>query len=263
LKFRSSAKIFPHVDGTLTELVNHPATHCHKLPENVSYDAGALVEPLSVCLHAIRRSNPAAGSSALVMGAGAIGLLTAALLSVHGVTSITIADIDSSRLEIAASLPYSLRTVLIPKTGPPPTAPIEERLSSAQTLASTVKENLPSDSFGFDLAYDCTGIESCIQTSIYALAPGSKLVLVGMGRPIQMLPIGAAALREVDIVGVFRYANCYPAAIRLTASGKLDGVLSKLVTHRIALDKGLKGFELASKGVDAEGKAVVKVVLES
>jgi L-iditol 2-dehydrogenase len=255
--------VFPHVDGTLTELVNHPANYCHKLPDNVSYDSGALIEPLSVTLHALRRSTPAAGSSALVMGAGAIGLLTAALLSIHGVTAITIADIDQSRLEIAASLPYSLKTVLIPKTGPAPTAPIEERLSSAQTLAGTLKATIEPDSFGFNTAYDCTGIESCIQTCIYALAPGSRLVLVGMGRPIQTLPIGAAALREVDIIGVFRYANCYPAAIKLVASGKLDGVLGALVTHRRGLDKGVEAFELASRGVDESGKAVVKVVVES
>lgn len=58
MKFRSSAKLFPHLDGTLMELTNHPAEMCHKLPDSVSYTGGALAEPLAVCLHAIRRSNP-------------------------------------------------------------------------------------------------------------------------------------------------------------------------------------------------------------
>ena len=89
-------------------------------------------------------------------------------------------------------------------------------------------------------------------------------MLVGMGNPVQTLPIGAAALREVDIIGVFRYANCYPAAIQLFASGKLAGVGEALVTHRIPLDQGEKAFRLAAnqanEGED-EGRVPVKVMI--
>jgi L-iditol 2-dehydrogenase len=85
-----------------------------------------------------------------------------------------------------------------------------------------------------------------------------------MGSPIQTLPLGAAALREVDIIGVFRYdGRAYPAAVELLGSGKLDGVEEKVVTHRVGLEKGERAFELAGKGVDEDGKAVVKVVVES
>ncbi|KAL4871212.1 hypothetical protein BDV12DRAFT_206797 [Aspergillus spectabilis] len=283
MRFRSSAKIFPHLDGTLMELTTHPESMCHKLPENVSYAGGALVEPLAVTLHAIRRSNPPPkftpeghGSTALIFGAGAIGLLLAAALAAQdSFAQIVIADIDASRLEIASSLSLpTLSTFLIPKpsTPPPPRdAPHAEQttfaLSTAQSTATALKSTISSTdtfSLGFTRVYDCTGVPACIQAGIYAASPGSVLVQIGMGNPVQTVPVGAAALREVDIIGVFRYDGyAYPAAIELMASGKMRVVEEKVVTHRVGLGDGARAFGLAGKGVDEEGRAVVKVVIES
>lgn len=92
-------------------------------------------------------------------------------------------------------------------------------------------------------------------------------MLVGMGHPIQTLPLGAAALREVDIVGVFRYANTYQESIQivLQAQKSPDGPdFSKLVTHRFTgLGEAVKAFEMAGKTKDADGKLVLKVVIDS
>ncbi|KAL4751083.1 hypothetical protein BDW72DRAFT_98960 [Aspergillus terricola var. indicus] len=284
MKFRSSAKIFPHLDGTLMELTTHPENMCHKLPDAVSFAGGALVEPLAVCLHAIRRSNPPAKSSlppnynstALIFGAGAIGLLLAGALSAQeAFAHIVIADIDASRLEIASSLSLpNLSTFLIPKpsTPPPPRdAPHAEQtafaLSTAQSTASSLKSTISSldpSGLGFTRVYDCTGVPACVQTGIYAASPGSVLVQIGMGNPVQTVPVGAAALREVDIIGVFRYdGHAYPAAIELMASGKMDVVEKYVVTHRLGLQDGIRAFELAGKGVDEGGRPVVKVLIES
>lgn len=247
---------------------------CHKLPENVTFEQGALAEPLAVSLHGLNRSQSAGsgagvsliGSTALVLGAGAMGMLTAAALSVAGVSKIVIADIDSPRLKIAAGLGggrFKLQTFLIPRKAPAPT--IEETLAGAQDLAAEVCKSAGLDS-GFDRVFECTGVPSCVQMGIYATTAGGKLVLVGMGTPTQTLPLGAAALREVDIIGVFRYANCYPAAIALFASGQLDGVAEGLVTHRVALSEGVKAFRLAlnqGKEGEDEGRVPVKVVITS
>lgn len=112
--------------------------------------------------------------------------------------------------------------------------------------------------------YDCTGVPTCIQAGIYASSPGGSITQIGMGSPIQTLPLGAAALREVDIIGVFRYDGlAYPVAVELVGSGKLDGIEEKVVTHQVKLEDGERAFELAGKGVDEEGKPVVKVVVES
>ena len=89
-------------------------------------------------------------------------------------------------------------------------------------------------------------------------------MLVGMGSPIQTLPISAAALREVDLVGVFRYANTYEKAIELVASGNpLLPDLEKLVTHRYCgLESVQQAFEMAGKTSDEKGNLVLKVVIE-
>ncbi|KAB8253351.1 chaperonin 10-like protein, partial [Aspergillus flavus] len=283
MKFRSSAKIFPHLDGTLMELTNHPAEMCHKLPDSVSFAGGALVEPLAVCLHAVRRSHPPSKeevqlaeslgdqSAALIFGAGAIGLLLAgALATAENFSNIVVADIDPARLAIAESLNLGLKTALIPKADPahpPPAkdAPHAEQtayaLQNAQRVAATLKDTIGLTS-GFSRIYECTGVPACVQAGIYAAAPGSVLVQIGMGNPIQTLPVGAAALREVDVIGVFRYdGHAYPAAIALVASGKFNRVEELVVTHRLPLEQGERAFALAGKGVDETGRPVVKVVI--
>ena len=274
LSFKSSAKTFPHADGTLQTSITHPANMCHKLPSSVTFEQGALVEPLAVSLHAINRSQTAgsgpgvalAGSSALVLGAGAVGMLTAAALSVMGVTDIVMADIDAARLKIAAGLGagrYNIRTHLLPRKPAPPT--VEAAMESASSLAAEVCAKA-GRTLGFDRVFECTGVPSCVQMGIYATTTGGKLILVGMGTPVQTLPLGAAALREVDIVGVFRYANCYPAAISLFASGKLEGIAEGLVSHRVRLEDGEKAFRLAANAArpgEDEGRVAVKVVIVS
>ncbi|KAJ5753196.1 hypothetical protein N7520_010113 [Penicillium odoratum] len=289
MQFRSSAKVFPHLDGTLMERTNHPADMCHALPDNVTDAGGALVEPLAVCLHAIRRSRPPTkeqveiarstgeATAALVFGAGAIGLLLAsALAASENFTSIVVADIDASRLEIAASLGLGLKTSLIPRgdpANPPPPkdAPHAEQTAwafgNAQSVAATLTAAAGTEGgltvSGFTRVYDCTGVPSCVQAGIYASQPGGILVQIGMGNPIQTLPVGAAALREVDIIGTFRYdGHAYPAAIALLASGKMQTTEEKVVTHRVKLEDGARAFALAGKGVDESGNPVVKVIIE-
>lgn len=274
LGFRSSAKTYPHLDGTLQTIITQPEAMCHKLPDNVSFDQGALVEPLAVSLHAINRSQsagsgsgtPLIGSTALVIGAGAVGILTAAALSVAGVSQIVVCDIDAPRLKIVEGLAggkYNLKTYLLPKKAPAPTN--EENIASATELAAAVSKFAGLEG-GFDRVFECSGVSSCVQIGIFASATGGKLILVGMGNPVQTLPLGAATLREVDIIGVFRYANCYPAAIALFASGKLAGIEEALVTHHIKLADGERAFRLAANAAkegEDEGRVPVKVMIVS
>jgi L-iditol 2-dehydrogenase len=108
---------------------------------------------------------------------------------------------------------------------------------------------------------------ACVQAGIYASAPGGVLVQIGMGSPIQTLPVGAAALREVDLIGVFRYdRHAYPAAIKLLTSDTFKRVEEKVVTHRVKLAEeaqGVRGFTLARKGKDEAEVPVVKVIIET
>ena len=275
LRFRSSAKTFPHLDGTLMDVTNHPASMCHKLPSTMTDVQGALLEPLAVCLHAIDRSKPptveeveqatSAGESetaALIFGAGAIGLLLAsALATTTAFTSIVIADIDDSRLKIASSLPFAdkIKTFLLPKT-----VPGETTLDESSVAATRILDTF-SMPHGFGRVYECTGVHTCVRTAIHASSPGGAVVQIGMGGPSQpAIPLGAAALREVDLIGVFRYdGRSYPKAVELMGSGKLDGVTEKVVTHKVAIDEewGQRAFKLAGSGVDEDGATVVKVAV--
>lgn len=92
MRFNSSAKVFPHQDGSLQTFLNHPVTHLHKLPDSCTFEQAALAEPLSVVLHAARRSNISAGHTVLILGAGAVGLLALAVAKAQGATHTVVVD---------------------------------------------------------------------------------------------------------------------------------------------------------------------------
>ncbi|KAK3066154.1 hypothetical protein LTR53_017616, partial [Teratosphaeriaceae sp. CCFEE 6253] len=248
--------------GTLQDRINHPAEWCYKLPEDVSLDVGALLEPLGVALHAFRRSHMPPSATVLVFGAGAVGLLCAAVAKLKGAGKVVIADIDAGRLDFAVQNGFAHSSYTVPmRRG----SDIDESLAIAKETAAEIGH---VDEIGeVDTVFECTGVPSCVQAGIYATRPGGRLMLVGMGHPIQTLPLAAAALREVDIAGVFRYANTYPESIEIVqqAAKLSDGPdFSKLVTHRFqGLAEAGKAFEMAGKTKDEEGKLVIKVVIDS
>ncbi|KAK3331144.1 chaperonin 10-like protein [Apodospora peruviana] len=264
MKFRSSAKAVPHAQGTLQEVITHPARWCHKLPPRLSLELGALVEPLSVALHASDRAKLAEGSTVLVFGAGAVGLLCAAVSkAVSKAAVVVVADIQQDRVNFAVENRFADAGVVVPMRRPDT---ITEKLDFAKQVAEMVKTTkLKGQPVGeVTGTYECTGVESCLQASIYATAPGGKIMIIGMGNPIQTLPISAASLREVDLVGVFRYANTYPRVIELLASeNPLLPDLTKLITHRYrGMENIPRAFDMAAKVKDDEGKLVIKVMVD-
>ncbi|KAL2136732.1 hypothetical protein VTI74DRAFT_1773 [Chaetomium olivicolor] len=314
MRFRSSAKSVPHFQGTLQERINHPAVWCHKLPDNISFDAAALLEPLSVAIHAVNRAQPAPGSSALVLGAGAVGLLTAAMARQSGCSTVTIADVDQGRVDFAIAKGFATHGYVVPRSHhnfsacpslyggsasssgtstpldgvmtPASTLSFQSQLDYAKSLAHDMLSSsaisnpmfmLDDEDEGVDVTFECTGKEVCMHTSLYATRPGGKVIMVGMGTPIQTLPISVAHLREIDILGIFRYANTYATGIRLlcasqrmAAAGMGAGAgyvlprLDDMVTHRFkGLENAHQAFELASRTVDEEGGLVLKVVIEA
>ena len=265
-----------------------------RLPDHVSYDAAALLEPLSVAIHAMNRAQPAPGSTALVIGAGTVGLLTAAMARQSGCTSVTITDIDAGRVNYALSRGFATQGYVIPRdihsagvsgTSTPDTGAMTpssvfsaaSQFDGAKAVASRIlavsqpegEFTLDEDEDGHDVTFECTGKEVCMHTSLYATKPGGKVIMVGMGTPIQTLPLSVAHLREIDILGIFRYANTYATGIRLLGAQKKGVVgalpsLDDMVTHRFkGLDKAKGAFELASRTSDDGGNLVLKVVIEA
>ncbi|KAH3961564.1 hypothetical protein HBH98_171160 [Parastagonospora nodorum] len=263
MRFRSSAKSVPHFQGTLQERINHPAKWCHKLPAHVSMESAALLEPLSVAIHATRRAHIEQGDTAIVFGAGAVGLLTAAMAKVSGATTVVIADIDYGRINYALTNGFAHKGYIVtPQREATETA---EKLDQAKELATDIMQiaSLNDPEFeGADVTFDCTGKEICMQAGLYATRPGGQLVMVGMGTPIQTLPMSASHLKEVDIIGIFRYANTYPTGIKLISAGVLPN-LDNMITHRYhGLASVKEAFELAGKTLDNDGNLVLKVLVE-
>lgn len=323
MRFASSAKTHPHLDGTLQKYMNWPSWLVHKLPANVSLTSAALCEPLSVVLQGIRRSQLQPGQSVLVYGAGAVGLLACAAAKASGASFVAAVDIDQGRLAFAAANGWADATYLLPRAAPAAVdgeqtnvgarraaedkAAISSASASAASLLKALSSSDPSSSQqtsyaiqpapldlsseGFDVVFECTGVPTCVQTGIFATKAGGKVVLIGMGNPIQTLPVGSASLREVDIVGVFRYANTYPVALGLLAGGTLRaqggglhaqavglptnldtneghgpgrkmGGIENLVSHTFPLKHAIKAFETLANGKDPEhGRGVVKVFI--
>ena len=180
MKFRSSARTVPHFQGTLQEVLNHEAKWCHKLPVGVSLEEGALVEPLSVGLHAVRRSGVDSGKSkaCLVIGAGTIGLMTAAVLRARGVQTVVMADLDEKRIWFAAENGFADRGILVERQME---GTIEEKLAQSKDIAKKAGRAYHWGSLEpieeFDVVFECTGVESCVQTAIYvSMSSGERVV---------------------------------------------------------------------------------------
>jgi L-iditol 2-dehydrogenase len=225
-------------------------------------ESAALLEPLSVAIHATRRAQIEQGDTAIVFGAGTVGLLTAAMAKVSGATTVVIADIDYGRINYALANGFAHKGYIVTPHNATETA---EKFAVAKELAADVMQIASQNEIDFegaDVTFDCTGKEICMQAGLYATRPGGKLIMVGMGTPIQTLPMSASHLKEVDILGIFRYANTYPTGIKILSAGVLPN-LDNMITHRYhGLASAKEAFELAGKTVDKDGKLVLKVLVE-
>jgi L-iditol 2-dehydrogenase len=217
----------PPVDGALAQYVAVRADLAFDLPDAVSDDDAALLEPLSVGIWATGKAQVTAGSSVLIAGAGPIGLVAAQVARARGATAITVTDIEPGRL--AAAL----------------------RNGATQALAAGDAAAAGAE---FDAFLDCSGAPPAIAAGIAALRPAGRAVLVGMGPDEVAIPLGRLQQRELTVTGTFRYAHTWPAAIGLAASGRVD--LSGLVTGRF----GLAGAEQALRSATRPG--TIKSIIE-
>lgn len=222
----------PPYDGTLTGLWASPADFCYKLPESVSLQEGALIEPLAVAVHIVKQAKVQPGQSVVVMGAGPVGLLCAAVAKAYGASKVVSVDIVQSKLDFAKEF-ASTHTYLSQRIAP------EE---NAKAIREQV--GLPK---GADVVIDASGAEPSIQTSLHTVRVGGTYVQGGMGKSDITFPIMALCLKEVTAHGSFRYGpGDYELAIELVASGKVD--IKKLITTVVPFDKAEEAFKKVQEG---------------
>ncbi|KAK3765707.1 hypothetical protein RRG08_026182 [Elysia crispata] len=219
----------PPYDGNLARFYVHDADFCFKLPDHVSFEEGALLEPLSVAVHATNRAGVKLGNTVLVCGAGPIGLVNILTAKAKGAAFVCVTDLDASRLDMAKKLGADF-TVQVTSRDP---------LVTVQAIEEALGDKA-------DIAIECSGAAPSLKTAIYATKSGGVVVLVGLGQEMVEMPVVNAGVREVDIRGIFRYVNCYPTALAMIASGKVN--VKPLVTHRFKLEESIKAFEAAKRG---------------
>ncbi|KAH7391138.1 chaperonin 10-like protein [Phaeosphaeria sp. MPI-PUGE-AT-0046c] len=220
----------PPVTGLLRRYLKHPAMWCHKLPDNLTFEDGSMLEPLSVALAGMDRANVRLGDPVVICGAGPIGLVTLLCARAAGAAPIVITDIDEGRLKFAKELVPSVATHKV------------EFSHSADDFRNLVIAKM--EGVEPAIAMECTGVESSINGAIQAVKFGGKVFVIGVGKNEMKIPFMRLSTREVDLQFQYRYCNTWPKAIRLVKSGVID--LSKLVTHRFKLEDAVEAFKTAA-----------------
>lgn len=228
----------PPVHGCLTPQVVHPAAYTYRLPDQVSFAQGAMVEPFAIGMQAALRARIQPGDIGLVTGAGPIGMMTALAALAGGCAKVLVADLAQPKLDIIGAYP-GIETVNIRIT------------PAAQAIAEA------TGGWGADVVFECSGAAPAI-LGLPALArPGGTIVLVGM--PVDPVPVDIVGLqaKELRIETVFRYANVYDRAISLIAAGKVD--LSPLISATIPFADSIAAFDRAVEARDTDVKIQIRM----
>ena len=207
--------------GAFAEFVVVPARIIHRLPENLSFSEAALLEAVAVALHAVSLVSVAAGSTALVVGAGTIGLLLQQALRVAGCSHIFVADVDPTRLKLSRELGATATLV----AGPDLT----------QNISQLTKGT------GVDLAVEAVGKTEPVHAAIDSVRKGGSVILVGNISPEVTLPLQKVVTRQIRLQGSCASAGEYPKAIELLSCGSIR--VKPLITAIAPLADGPQWFE--------------------
>ncbi|AZO57019.1 MULTISPECIES: NAD(P)-dependent alcohol dehydrogenase [unclassified Mesorhizobium] len=217
----------PPVHGILAPYAVHPAAFTYRLPDNVSFAEGAMVEPFAIGMQAASRARIVPGDVAVVIGCGPIGIMIALAALAGGCSKVLISDFSAPKLKIAAQY-----------AGIVPVNIGEQSLVDAVTAAT--------DYWGADIVFEASGSPKAFADLFDVVRPGGAVVLVGLPVEPVALNVPAAISKEVRIETVFRYANIFDRALQLIASGKVD--LKPLITGTYDFADSIKAFERAAEG---------------
>lgn len=229
----------PPIDGNLTRYYAHAADFCFKLPDHVTMEEGALLEPLSVGIHACKRANIGLGTKVLILGAGPIGLSALIAAKSMGAGDVLITDLVNDRLELAQKEFGATHTLVVGK-------------ESETELVKRIHDTLGTAP---DVTIDCSGAQATNRSAILATKSGGIVVIVGCGPPEVNVPLVNALTREIDIRGVFRYCNDYPAALALVAGGRIN--VKKLITHHFDITQTADAFDASRYCRDGAIKVMI------
>jgi len=222
--------------GCFAEYVNVPARICCKLPDALSFEHAALIEAVSVAVHAANRTPVSLGDTAVVVGSGMIGLLVIQAIKQKGCSQVIATDLNAQRLEVAKSL------------GADVTINVGE-----EDAAARVKEL--TNGRGADVALEVVGATATIKSAIDCTRKGGSVTIVGNLAPTIELPLQAVVTRELNIFGSCASAGEYPACVDLLATGMIK--VESLITGRAPLEQGHEWFSRLYAGEPNAMKVVL------
>ncbi|KAG9903847.1 GroES-like protein, partial [Aureobasidium melanogenum] len=240
----------PPWDGTLAKFYTVASDYCCKIPDSMSMEEAAMVEPTAVAVQIAKVADLRANHTVLVFGCGPIGVLCQAVAKAYGARKVIGVDVVKSRLDFAKS--YGADAVFLPPKPDPGVEPVEH----SEKVAAMIKKEFDLGE-GADVVLECTGAEPCIQAGVFAAKKGGTYVQAGMGKENVLFPITTACIRALNIRGSIRYTKgCYPEAVELVGSGKID--VKRLITNRFKFEEAEQAFELVKAGRED----VLKVIIE-
>ncbi|HIW84306.1 MAG TPA: NAD(P)-dependent alcohol dehydrogenase [Candidatus Dorea gallistercoris] len=229
----------PPVQGCYENYIAFPENMCFKLPENISTKEGALIEPLSVGLHAANQGNVQLGDSVVILGAGCIGLVTLLACKAHGASDITVVDVIPKRLDYAMKLGAT-------------------RVINGKEKDAVEEVMKLTNGVGVEKVFETAGSPFTIQQTPYLVKRAGTITLVGISAQEKIEYNFAQIMdKEPEIKSVFRYRNIYPQAIAAIADGTID--VSGIVTHEFDFDNIQEAFDCAINNKDEVVKAVIKI----
>jgi L-iditol 2-dehydrogenase len=208
--------------GAFADYVVVPERVLYKLPEAVAFSEAAMVEPLAVAVHAVGVTGMAPGATAMVVGAGMIGLLVMQVLRDAGCSSVIVTDIDDTRLKLAQELGATV--VLNAKT--------------VDVAAEVLKH---THSVGVDVALEAVGSTPTIKTAIDSVRKGGTVTLIGNVSPTAEIPLQAVVGRQLRLQGSAASSGEYPQCIDMLARGAIQ--VKPLITAVAPLEEGARWFE--------------------
>jgi L-iditol 2-dehydrogenase len=208
------------------------------LPDNFTFEQGALVEPIAVAVHAVARAGKLTGRRAVVLGAGPIGNLVAQAARCEGV-QVLITDLSDYRLEVARKC--GLLATSNPKD---------------ENLEQAVERAFGKD--GFDVAFECVGVESTITAAVANIQKGGTIIIVGVFGDKPRIDLSTVQDRELNLRGTLMYKRAdYERAVELIASG---GILTEpLVSKHFPFDDYIEAYHFIDQFGDKSMKAVIDV----
>lgn len=219
-----SASTTPPRDGGFAHFVAVHADQCFVSPRELDDGVAAMMEPLAVAVHAVKRAGSVSGKSVLIFGGGPIGLLVTMAARASGASPVVLSDIIASRRQ--NSLKLGADAVLDP---------------ASPSLLERVHELTPD---GFDVAFEAAGAPTALRQAFDLVRPGATIVQIGtIGTADVPVPANQLMLREIQFIGSFRYGNVFGEAIRLAASGRLN--LQPLVSRVFPLSQVSEAMEAA------------------